>query len=190
MFTLPENFQISENLLNSVKLNMAAQTLESLLRPTIINIQGELLKEFHFRSRWADDERVKLTENEKIVLDPAFLHHLTDEDSSKYFKRLHKEYIKNGFRVKEPGNCPLLRAEWLVTESENLIIDTAVYATGIHREQLTSLKLRQRCIDIIIRLVLNLNVISSDIILAEFCQDPETISNSIKKIQQQLKNGT
>jgi len=178
-----KNLQVSDDLLQSVKLNTVAQAMVLSLKPTIEQIQRDLLTELQFTSRWADNERACLDQPDQIIREPEHLHHLKDDDSNVYFSRLHQEYINNGFDVQEIGNCPLLKAEWMLTQTENLIIDCAEYVTEITRDQLTNMSHRDRYIDVTIRMVFGLCKMESSKILKDLRLDPDELSKSIETLQ-------
>ena len=52
-----KNLRVSDDLLQSVKLNTVAQAMVQTLKPTIEQIQRDLLAKLQFTSRWADNER-------------------------------------------------------------------------------------------------------------------------------------
>lgn len=184
----PKDLKVSDDLLKSVKLNTVAQALEQTLRPDIEKIQRSLLKELQFTSRWAQTRQINLNATDQIVLDPKYLHHLNDQDSEKYFKRLHQKYLSHGYTVKKPGNCPLLEAEWIVVQTENLIIDCAEYATGLTRDQLINPEFRKQYLAVTIRMVFGLCQMESSQILEELRLDPKSLSNSIEQLQNKIQH--
>jgi hypothetical protein len=109
---MKKNFKPSDELIRLAVLYFKAMAYTESIRPAIVKIQTDLLKEGGYLSKY----------DGKLIESPDVSYEMPENESKDYFNKLHHKYLEAGFHIKTFGNCPLLVAEELQRQARNLMI--------------------------------------------------------------------
>lgn len=109
-------FQPTESQIIAAKNVFAAMALVDTLKPIVIGYKNKILAEMQAKSdkEWGE---------QKVILDETESYLLSDKDAEFYYKRCDEEMTKANLSVEKPGQCPLLVAENLLTQSRHILIN-------------------------------------------------------------------
>jgi len=151
---------------SAVNAYLLARTSAELHREKVDKIQRGLLEDTPYYT--AEKYLIRgRTEKERIT-DPKDTWLMSDEESFDYLVDLKHELIKAGYKIEsEPGSaensysCPALSAEYLQTQTQWLVIDTAAEMLGEKegfRDSLlcAGLEKYNQFIDLVVKMVVNM----------------------------------
>lgn len=103
----------------------AAETLtlaianERIIRPLVYKYQARILERHQFQ---IDPECLSYGEKLGPILNPKHSYMLTDQDFDVFLKECQAAVDESGLKTLKPGNCPLLDAQYALSQAENALM--------------------------------------------------------------------
>lgn len=145
----------------------AAMAHEQTIRPIVEAYEHAILvqHQFHIAKKW-----IELGMEDQVILDRKRSYLMDDLDSAVWQAACFKARDASGLQVSHPENCPLLEAEHVRIDCENLLLQVMAKTPGLEhlaRVNSVTMELRAKAVD------LSLNL------LAPFVKDANTILGRI-----------
>lgn len=144
---------ITQHLKEAVKTYLLAVAHEAVIRPIVTQYETEILAKHQFKvvPEFASAEG-------EVVTDPEQTYLISEEDFKTYWAECQQQIVAHKLQhlVANPNQCPLLVADYQTIQAGNAVIDAGTYLSGIKRDGVLVLELRQQAIDLIVGLVLSL----------------------------------
>lgn len=132
--------------LNAVKKLLEAKAEKDVIKPKVLKIQENVLKENNFYP----DDYFNDVDSSEPIRDPKKTFLMNEHQFNQYYDKVYEEYSKNGFDV-EYQKCPLLIAESNEIKAKNNLVNVCEKYTGIARNQLTRLEHLDEYIEILLQ---------------------------------------
>lgn len=136
-------FQPSSEMIEAAKTVFMAMAFVETIKPIVTKYQSEALAKLQLKNRITGE----------VVLNQDHLYLVDQSEWKPYFDLCNEARVKAGLHVDNPDHCPLLVAESLLRQAQNVLIEIMEPITKISRDSIVKIKDKEKLIDLTLKLL-------------------------------------